>query len=207
MQQHHLARYWQPIATQYAIADAQDIFEKLLDAYTESQRAYHTLQHLEECFALFEQVKHALHRQDLVQLMIWFHDVVYDPRAKDNELQSAEYAKRVLTQFFTVDDIEYIRQGILATATHDAGQIIDYQYLMDIDLAILGTEPQRFTRYEQQIRDEYRFVEEWVYVQKRAAVLSHFLAQIPLYKTAYFQQLFEDQAKHNLKRALDHHVV
>jgi predicted metal-dependent HD superfamily phosphohydrolase len=34
-----------------------------------------------------------------IQLAAWFHDVIYDPRAKDNEEKSAEYAVASLSQF------------------------------------------------------------------------------------------------------------
>ena len=81
----------------------------------------------------------------------------------------------------------------------------DLKYLLDLDLAILGTSAPRFAEYEQQIQQEYAWVNPRVYQQKRAEVLRQFYQQKPLFQTRYFQQKFEEAAKNNLKAALNLH--
>ena len=54
--------------------------------------------------------------------------------------------------------------------------------------------------YEQQIQQEYAWVEPELYAVKRKEVLQHFYQTQPLYQTEYFQQNFELQAKQNLNR-------
>lgn len=57
------------------------LYRSLIDRYGEPHRSYHTVQHLDECFArLDESGSRAVHQHD-VELALWFHDAVYDPRS------------------------------------------------------------------------------------------------------------------------------
>ncbi|MGL5159074.1 MAG: HD domain-containing protein, partial [Acinetobacter junii] len=71
------------------------------------------------------------------------------------------------------------------------------------DLAILAASPERFAEYEQQIQQEYAWVDPDVYSIKRKEVLTHFYQTEPLYQTEYFQQNFEQRAKMNLKNIIE----
>lgn len=62
--------------------------------------------------------------------------------------------------------------------------------MLDIDLAILAATPERFIQYEQQIQQEYSWVDPEVYSIKRKEVLMNFYQSEPLYQTAYFQKEF-----------------
>lgn len=86
---------------------------------------------------------------------------------------------------------------------HTAAPLVgDAALLVDIDLAILGTTPARFAAYERQIRQEYAWVPEALFVEKRRAVLQGFTARPQLYTTAYFQERLEATARRNLQQAL-----
>lgn len=61
------------------------LFDQLAFAYSEPHRKYHTVQHLLECFALFDQVRNEPGNTVSVELALWFHDAVYDTHAPDNE--------------------------------------------------------------------------------------------------------------------------
>ena len=70
---------------------------------------------------------------------------------------------------------------------------------MDIDLAILGADPARFAQYEAQVREEYAWVPDSVYRQKRAAILQQFLGRDRIYGTVAMQkERLEDAARRNL---------
>src|SRR5687767_3464338 len=73
-------------------------YEKLTAAYAEPHRHYHNQQHIAECLAEFDQARHLARDPVAVELALWFHDAVYDPKAADNEEQSAALAKRCLSE-------------------------------------------------------------------------------------------------------------
>ena len=137
-----------------------------------------------------------------VELAIWFHDVIYNPQAHDNEQQSADYMLRMLENVLGAEQIAKIYAWILATKAHASTADTDLAYLLDIDLAILASDPMRFAEYERQIQQEYAWVEPSLYVQKRQQVLRHFLETQPLYQTPFFQKRYEHQAKQNLTQTL-----
>ncbi|ENW21041.1 HD domain-containing protein [Acinetobacter haemolyticus] len=198
-----LEKSWFELHQYYHFSEPQKVFNKLIAAYSEKQRAYHTVQHLYECLVLFESIRPDLNDANAVELALWFHDVVYDPQAKDNELKSADLLEYYLAQDLSVDIVQKIKRWIIATQKHEATDELDLQFLLDIDLAILAASPERFDEYEQQIQQEFAWVDPDIYSIKRKQVLAHFYQTEPLYQTEYFQQNFEQRAKQNLKRILN----
>ncbi|ATZ67187.1 metal-dependent hydrolase [Acinetobacter haemolyticus] len=198
-----LEKSWFELHQYYHFSEPQKVFNKLIAAYSEKQRAYHTVQHLYECLVLFESIRPDLNDANAVELALWFHDAVYDPQAKDNELKSAELFEKYMAQDLSVEIIEKIKRWIIATQKHELTNELDLQFLLDIDLAILATSPARFAEYEQQIQQEYAWVDSDVYSIKRKEVLAHFYQTESLYQTEHFQQSFEQKAKGNLREILD----
>lgn len=193
-----LEKSWFELQQHYHFSEPQKVFNKLIAAYSEKKRAYHTLQHLYECLALFDTIRADLNDAYAVALALWFHDAVYDPQAKDNELKSAELFEQYLAQDLPNDIVQKIKRWIVATQKHASTDELDLQFLLDIDLAILAASPERFAQYEQQIQQEYAWVDPDVYSIKRKEVLVHFYQTEPLYQTEYFQQNFEQRAIINL---------
>jgi predicted metal-dependent HD superfamily phosphohydrolase len=162
------------------------IISNLLAAYQEPQRRYHTLQHIDECLSLLSQCIGACQHPDEVALAIWYHDVVYKPGAKDNEERSAARAcAELLALRLKPESVDRISAMVLATKHHKANsaQNPDEQVLIDIDLAVLGAEPERFAEYSRQIRAEYAYVPWKEYVSVRRKVLQHFAQLTPLMHT------------------------
>ncbi|NIE94978.1 metal-dependent hydrolase [Acinetobacter sp. Tr-809] len=197
-----LEKSWFELHQHYHFSEPQKVFNKLIAAYSEKQRAYHTLQHLYECLVLVDSIRADLNDAHAVLLALWFHDAVYDPQAKDNELKSAELFEQYLAQDLSIDIVEKIKQWVIATQKHEVTDELDLQFLLDIDLAILAASPERFEEYEQQIQQEYAWVDPDVYSIKRKQVLAHFYQTELLYQTEYFQQNFEQRAKDNLKNLM-----
>ena len=196
--------YWALTAKQLSLDDdtTQKFHAMLYDAYSEVQRHYHSIQHIVECLEHFHQIKTYLDDTLSVELAIWFHDVIYNPQAHDNEQQSADYMQRMLENVLGAEQIAKIYVWILATQVHAPTADTDLAYLLDIDLAILASYPMRFAEYECQIQQEYAWVEPSLYVKKRQQLLRHFLETQPLYQTPFFQKRYEHQAKQNLTQTL-----
>ncbi len=64
---------------------ARQAFENLRERYAEAGRFYHTLEHIESMLAIVESLGEHARNLNAVKLATWLHDVVYDPRAADNE--------------------------------------------------------------------------------------------------------------------------
>ena len=200
-------QYWSVTAQALGLSSthAERVLLALLKAYQESQRHYHTGQHIVECLQFYQQVRDQLAEPVVVELALWFHDFIYDPQASDNELQSAQFMQQLLTDLVAPTKLQSVSDWILATQTHqldfsnNTESSTDLAYVLDIDLTILGSSPERFMQYEQQIRQEYYWVEPSLYRAKRAELLSAFLQQSNIYYTHYFQQLLEQQARANLQ--------
>ncbi len=172
-------------------------------AWCEPQRAYHTLQHLEECLVAFDAVQPQLQWPEAVLLALLFHDAIYEPERHDNEARSAEWAVDCLPRLAASPALT-ARVSALVMATHahrpgqDDEQSDDTALLLDIDLSILGSEARRFAEYEQQIRREYGFVPETQYRQARAQVMRGFARRDPIFQTAHFRAALEAAAHRNL---------
>lgn len=183
-----------------------DLFHRLITHYQESHRHYHNLTHLSECFVWFDDIKNQLHRPDLVATALFYHDVIYIPKSHTNEQDSSDMMKRQLQGILSKQDISVIDEFILVTKHHINPLTNEYRhdldYLLDIDLAILGSCPDRFDEYNNQIRKEYSWVNSLIYSFKRKSVLKGFYDKDRIYLTDYFYDKLENQARDNLKRYL-----
>ena len=88
------------------------------------------------------------------------------------------------------------------TASEKAEARADARLIVDVDLSILGRSPERFDRYERQIRQEYRFVPWFLYRKRRAEILRSFLDRPAIFWTRPFRDRYEDQARANIERSL-----
>jgi predicted metal-dependent HD superfamily phosphohydrolase len=181
------------------------ILAALLDCYAEPHRAYHTLQHLEECFAQLDAAVDLAERPGEIAIALWFHDAVYDTHRADNEARSADWAREVVTQSGGSDEVALrVSQLVLATRHSGAPAEPDARLLVDIDLAIFAAEPDRYDEYERQIRFEYQWVPEGIFRDTRRRILSDFLARARIYTTVFFADRCEHSARRNLQRAIAH---
>ncbi|MER8480718.1 hypothetical protein [Mesorhizobium sp. M0199] len=176
--------------------------------YDAADRHYHDLGHIEAMLALANDYKALLHDPEAVEAAIWFHDAIYDGRAKDNEARSAALAETKLAGRADAQRIRRIAAMITATAGHelpslgDQHSVRDAALFLDMDLAILGAAPDVFDAYEQAVRREYQWVDEPMWRAGRAAVLKGFLARPHIFHSEEFRRRFETQARQNMARSL-----
>ena len=177
--------------------------DRLLAAWSEPQRQYHTLRHLSDCLALFESTMHLAARPAEIEAALWFHDAVYELKAKDNEARSADWAEKALFEAGVASDVRArVHELILATCHAAQPTSADARLLVDIDLSILGADPERFDEYEVQVRQEYAWVPRPIFRRKRRELLMGFLARPTIYGTPWFQERFDAAARVNLQRSV-----
>ncbi len=194
---------WNDAWSHVGAVPPEGLYGRIVSAYSEPHRAYHTLQHLDECLARLAPVAHLARGLGTVELAVWFHDAIYDTKATDNEAKSARWARAALQATDADREIaDHVERLILATR-HDAiPDDADARLLVDVDLSILGAEDGRFAEYEAQVRAEYRWVPEAAYCEGRSRVLRSFLDRPAIYFTPWFSDALEARARRNLTRSL-----
>ena len=199
----HLHHHWLHTWNELQHTPPLDLYEQLLQAYSEPQRHYHTLQHLAECLQLQSESAHLAQRPAEIAIALWFHDAVYDVKAHDNEARSADWAVTALQAAGVSAEVQARAHALIMATEHTAAPLTgDAALLVDIDLAILGAAPARFAEYEWQIRQEYAWVPEDVFVEKRRAVLQAFVARLNIYSTVFLHSKLESAARANLHAML-----
>ena len=185
-----------------ARSDPRALHAEIADAYAEPHRHYHTLEHIARALGLFDGARERVRDADAAELALWLHDVIYDPRAGDNEARSAAYAVRLLHEGGVASAAaERVAALIMATRHVEPPEDADACYVVDADLAILGAAPGEFDRYERQVREEYSFRAEAEWRQGRARILRVLLDRPRIFLTPEFTR-FEAPARANLERSL-----
>ena len=185
--------------------------EELIARYSEPHRAYHTMQHLQECLDLLVDNLSWIPQPEFIFFALWYHDAIYDVHSHQNintnintnENNSAELAATHLSKSgIDANKIQKITDLICITAHDKTPMTIEEKIIVDIDLAILGADEKRFLEYEQQIRKEYGFVPEAIFQTKRRAILQSFLERPRIYHTPQFFERLESSARYNLGRCI-----
>lgn len=175
----------------------------VLNAWGETHRRYHDLKHLRECLDRWAEWQHLAEQPGEVALALWYHDAVYNPRSTDNELRSAAWAARAMTEAGAdVGAVQRVHDLVMATSHNAPATSRDAELVLDIDLATLGAEAERFEAYDRDVRKEYAWVPGFLYRRKRREVLQSFLDRPRIYATDVAYDELEASARRNLAAAL-----
>lgn len=183
---------------------AEKAFNRLVAAYSTPGRYYHTLKHIDHVLGTIEILQGYTNNLAAVQLAAWFHDVVYDTQAQDNEQKSADYAFELLSNLGIPEStITTVTRLILNTKDHQAAMDdYDSQVLLDADLAILATNLVQYPEYAHAIRQEYGWVAEAEYITGRRQVLEQFLQRSRIYFTPLMSEFAERSARGNIQEEI-----
>lgn len=203
---------WQTLVRQTACdADAlAALYQQLLQHYRDG-RVYHGLGHVYALLGHIEQFQQQglLDQQQaaICAWAVWFHDVIYDTKAKDNETKSAVFAADALSQLGLTQLISPVSALVRATAGHTLqGLPRQYWYMaayfLDADIAILGADSDTYTQYADAIRQEYAWVPGFLYRRGRRKLLLDFLARDTIYFSPEFKAEREAKARENLQAEL-----
>lgn len=202
----NLAIIWNDLTSKTSTDKAlnNSLWQEIERNYSGKNRHYHNLNHLEFLIALAIEQQSNLNDFDAMLYSIFYHDIIYKTKHKDNEAKSAALAEVQLAKLnVSKERIQRVSQYIMATKTHEFSTDSDTNYLLDFDLAILGTSPEKYATYTKQIRKEYAAYPDFLYKPGRKLVLEHFLGLDFIYKTTVFRTELEEAARTNLKNELD----
>lgn len=172
--------------------------------YSAKNRHYHNLTHLENMINELLLVKDYIEDFDLLLFSVFYHDIVYKSTAKDNEEKSAKIAQERLSKIaLSEKQLKQIYNQIIATKSHQNAIDLDTNYLLDADLSILGKNWEVYEKYILQIRKEYSIYPDFLYNTGRKKVLINFLEFNEIYKTAFFKEKYEENARLNIQKEID----
>lgn len=180
-------------------AEANGALDALMAAYAHPPRHYHTMNHVADCLVRLDEYRALARSPDEVELALWFHDAIYDATRTDNEEKSAWLAHQVCARL-GVSAADDVRDLVLATKHGASKPQGDEILIVDIDLSILGAEPDAYDEYAGAIRREYAFVDDETYASARGGFLRDMLARDRIYTLDPIRSVYEDRARANMAR-------
>jgi len=172
---------------------ATAIGHDLVTRWSEPGRRYHNLSHLRRMLDVL-----GPQAPVEVRLAAWYHDAVYNPRARDNEERSADLATSQL-RLLRVPSAEVVRLVLLTREHRVAAGDRNGALLSDADLAILAAPPEEYAAYARAVREEYAFVPDDAFRTGRADVLRGLL-DLPVLFHAHPE--WEQPARDNVRAEL-----
>lgn len=180
-----------------------ELWAEIDEHYSGKKRHYHTLQHLDNLLAQLTGVKEEIQNWETILFTLYYHDIIYNPLKSDNEEKSAELAEKRMKQISIPDQmIDLCKRQILATKSHLRSIDSDTNYFTDADLSTFGQNWEAYSLYYKNVRKEYSIYPDLVYNPGRKKVLEHFLAMDRIFKTEFFYNKFEMQARQNLQKEI-----
>jgi pantetheine-phosphate adenylyltransferase len=154
--------------------------QDILSRWKEPHRYYHNESHLQFLLGEIEGLAHegriSTAQKEILLMIAFFHDAVYDATAPDNEEKSAELFKHVTGEN---DNTSTIVQAILDTKTHQPASDIS-RIFSELDMAVVTrSDFKELLAWEKGIAKEYQFVDYSLYKTGRIALLEHFARQHP----------------------------
>lgn len=134
---------------------------------------------------------------DVLSLALFFHDVRYQPEMSDNEEKSVALFRSLVPTSPEVQD--RVASMILDTRTHDTSDPAS-QFLLDVDLSILGAPEADYQEYCRNIRREYDFVPDDTYRNGRIHVLTRFLEKSRIF---FYIPHLEVPARRNIQTEIE----
>ncbi|WP_121964740.1 hypothetical protein [Myroides sp. N17-2] len=181
-----------------------ELWEEVEYSYSNVGRHYHTLMHLENILEQLTAIHDKIDNWNAMLFTLFYHDIVYDTLIGDNEEQSADVALKQMQRLGITEEIcQIVIKQIIATKAHEIAEDSDTNYFLDADLSILGQSFDLYTKYFKDVRKEYSIYLDDVYNPGRLKVLKHLISMDRIFKTAYFCDKFELQARDNIKREIE----
>ena len=183
---------------------ATNLWLEIFTRYSEPKRHYHTIAHLENIVNDLTEVKTKIDDWDTLLFAVFYHDIIYKASSSTNEADSAKLAMQKLSEIgYSSEKIAKCSNMILATKAHEHSEDNDTNYLVDADLAILGSSQYDYQKYAEEIREEYTVYPDFMYNNGRRKALQHLLQMESIYKTDHFIKQYEKAARINILNELE----
>ncbi|MFT5174674.1 MAG: putative metal-dependent HD superfamily phosphohydrolase [Gammaproteobacteria bacterium] len=199
MDKRRFEQLWRRCATDIDSVGLETRFEEIQARYNESHRRYHRPEHITHCLQQFDAAHALLQNADAVELAVWYHDVVYDIGAVDNEACSAQFFARHASGELSEKMIETVHELIMVTMhLCSLPTTSDEAYFVDIDLSSFGLSWDKFLLDSVDVRDEFPHVPDLEFYFKQNKFLLALLGREHFCFTAFFRDRHEHIARDNI---------
>lgn len=179
---------------------ANVVWEDLSNHYREPHRHYHTVRHIAFCLRHMDPITADLVDPESLEMAIWFHDVIYDPRARDNEEESCRYFARMAAGSMRDRFIDRVNKLIMITEHQDVPQHRDLRYMCDIDLASFAVPWSEFLNDSINLRREQSHKSDRDFYDSKLKFLRGLLNRQKIFYTRVFYNHGETRARENIAR-------
>ncbi len=194
---------WARSRIDHRCGEAEAVFDEVVRLYSDASRHYHTPEHVAHCLRQFDAASPHMDEPDAVELAVWFHDVIYDIDADDNELRSAQLFGRLAGASMSPDLKRLVHELIMVT-THDGlPRTIDERFMVDIDLSSFGLPWDEFLRDSAAVRAEFGHVPDDAFYARQRDFMRRLLSRPSFCFTDFFRARHEDQARENIRRTIE----
>lgn len=181
--------------------DGARVYADLASRLGEPGRRFHNLSHIDDCLRRFDEVAPHLDDRDAVEVALWFHDAVYEPGNPDNERRSAELFLEQSTGARPLFR-RHVAALVLTTRRDRTPRNNDCKFIDDIDLAGFGAPWDEFMRNGKLLRREFGWQSDADYNRGLTAFLTGLKRRPRFFRTDWFAERLETQARANLDRLL-----
>lgn len=183
------------------------VFAQLDAHYREAHRHYHNGGHIDDCLARLDLAAAAadVDDADAVEMALWFHDVIYELGAPDNEQLSAEWFGAQAAGRLPADFIGRVEDYINSTTHRAEPAAAGAKWVVDADLGGLGMDDDAFERDGARIRREFAHVPEAEFARGQAGFLRGLLERERIFYTDFFRDLCEARARRHIREVLARH--
>ena len=173
---------------------------KVTRAYMETHRQYHNLNHILRMFTMAREHKRELTDEQVVA--IWYHDIIYDPQATNNEEMSAIVAGEDIGELCACPhSLGVIQQIIRDTENHIPNHPMS-KLVIDLDLAGLGDPEDQYLATGKLVRAEYSHLSDKQWAEGRVKFLERFIGRRQIFYTEWGLEHFERNAFNNMTKEL-----
>ena len=194
---------WARSRADHRCGEAEAVFDEVARLYSDASRHYHTPEHVAHCLRQFDAASPYMDEPDAVELALWFHDVIYDIHADDNELRSAQLFDRLAGASMPPELKKLVHELIMVT-THDGlPRTADERFMVDIDLSSFGLPWEEFLRDSAAVRAEFGDMPDDAFYPRQREFMRKLLSRPSFCFTDFFRARHEDQARENIRRTIE----
>ena len=194
---------WNRCLVPGASTPALPVYEELLHRYSEPHRYYHTPEHIGHCLRQLDFAVELMDDANAVEMGLWFHDVIYDPQASDNELKSAELFVKLADDDVPTEFRQSVHDLIMVTMHPEEPSSLDEQFMVDIDLSSFGLPWDTFQRHSEAVRKEYAHLSDEQFYPNQIGFLRSLIARPTFFFTDFFRARYEVTARENIGRHVE----